>query len=102
MAKININDKIAKLHSKAYDLAIQEVERLARKILAENPELDEFIMNGSHRFTYKDRSRNDSPKHDESFLNELNDFIYQWGDDLNLYGRYVVRFTATGEVNQKY
>ena len=44
MAKININDKIAKLHSKAYDLAIQEVERLARKILSENPELDEFVM----------------------------------------------------------
>jgi len=95
MAKININDKIAKLHSKAYDLAIQEVERLARKILAENPELDEFIMDVGYYFTYKDPDRNETPSYDEPFLEELNEFMDKWDEDLNISNRHVTRFSLT-------
>lgn len=93
MAKININDKIAKLHSKAYDLAIQEVERLARKILSENPELDEFVMEGNYYFTYK--NPDEIPSLDEPFLEELSEFMDKWDEDLNISNRHVTRFSLT-------
>jgi hypothetical protein len=97
MAKTTINDKIAKLHSKAYDLAIQEVERLARKILSENPELDEFVMEGSYYFTYKDPEKNEIPPYDEPMFEHIHSFMDKWDADLNLTGRHMMRFTATGE-----
>ena len=80
--------------SKASRLASLEVERLARKILKDNPEFKEFVMaNGTWFFTMSDGVTglmdNDPRCHDLAW------YVDQWDDSLRITGE-SMRFTATG------
>lgn len=104
-----IDKQIEYHYQKATDIALKEVERLAREILKEHPEFKEFIMAmGSYFFTTKKKgeiistwenvykgNRYVKENAKDCFV-ELNDFIRKW-DDLKLTGC-GMRFTATGKV----
>lgn len=96
---------------KACELASNVVEKMARQILSEHKELDEFIMAmGSYFFTYKNKKREDYLsaytqkmnaswnyyyEDSEPFLIPLNKFIGEWDNYLKITGD-AMRFTATG------
>lgn len=102
--------EVADYYEKASETASKVVEKMARKILIEHPELDEFVMAmGSYFFTYKNRSGNLSPmtqkmnkswnyyyEDSEPFLKPLNDLISKWDKVLKITGD-SMRFTANGE-----
>jgi hypothetical protein len=78
----------------AIDLALIEVERLARKILATHPNLTEFVMAmGTATFF-------DGYEHlaldERAYMKPLRDFFDEWNDVLHLAGT-PMRFTATGK-----
>lgn len=101
---------VVDLYNKSSDLAADLVEKMARKILTDHNELDEFIMAmGSYFFTYKDGGADLQPltqKMNESFnyyyedsepyLKPLNDFISEWDKRLKMTGD-AMRFTAKSE-----
>ena len=89
------------------------VEKMARQILSEQRQLNEFVMAmGSYFFTYKSKKRkgetldpisskmNSSYNYyyidTETFLKPLNDFISEWDSVLKITGE-PMRFTAKGE-----
>lgn len=99
-------------YSKACEIASNVVEKMARQILSEHKELDEFIMAmGSYFFTYTDKKRQEDHLqaytqkmnknweyyYDDSqdFLKPLNKFIGEWDNYLKITGE-GMRFTATG------
>lgn len=98
-------------YSKACEIASNVVEKMARQILSEHKELDEFIMAmGSYFFTYKNKKRqgNLEPytqkmnkswnyyyEDSEEYLKPLNKFIGEWNNYLKITGD-AMRFTATG------
>ena len=104
---MNINKQIETHLDAARSIACNEVERMARKILTDHQNLDEFVMRmGAYFFTYKDESKaaihpynkyscgygyNDTFK----YLKPLNDFIREWNSTLCLTG-IPMRFTAKG------
>ncbi len=101
-----INDEIQKHYDIANDLAIKEVERLARLTLKKNPkQLHKFMMAmGSFFFI----DNNDDIIHtmvggNESMLKELEgyndlvDFIDKWDEDFKLTGQ-AMTFTAEGKL----
>lgn len=95
-------------YDKAYNSALLYVEQLARKILREHPNLDEFIMAmGSYSFTckagngistWKEIYKNGSYTYTDSFLyfKPLNDFISEWDSVLKITGE-PMRFTSNSE-----
>lgn len=97
-------------YRKSSNLASDIVEKMARKILIEQPELDEFIMcMGDYFFTYKNsdahlmpitQKMNKNFKYDyvdtEPFLKHLNDLLGKWDNVLKITGD-SMRFTAEGE-----
>ena len=93
--------EVAVHYNKACELASLKVEQIARQILVEHKELDEFIMAmGSYFFTYKSKKRKDEhlsgyTEDSEPFLRPLNDFISEWDNYLKITGD-AMRFTATG------
>lgn len=101
---------VADLYKKSSDLAADVVEKMARKILTDHNELEEFIMAmGSYFFTYKDGSADLQPmtqkmnkswnyyyEDSEPYLKPLNDFISEWDKRLKITG-YAMRFTAKSE-----
>lgn len=104
--------EVAVHYNKACELASLKVEQIARQILVEHKELDEFIMAmGSYFFTYKSKKRKDEHlsgytqkmnkswqyyyEDSEPFLKPLNDFISEWDNYLKITGD-AMRFTATG------
>ena len=79
---------------KAAEIAITEVELLARKILAEHPELKEFVMgNGGAFFTRV--SGRPLQVEDVPYMKELNKLISDWDRVLNITGA-PMRFTVSG------
>ncbi len=102
---------IDKYYNKASDLALKEVERLARQVLKDHPELDEFIMcMGSYFFTVKNSEENILPYTEKMniswnyysedtfpYLKPINDFIGKWDNYLKLTGE-PMRFTAKGKI----
>jgi hypothetical protein len=99
---------VADLYNKSSDLAADVVEKMARQILREHPELNEFVMAmGTYFFTYKEGGNLDpiSSKMNSSynyvyydtepFLKPLNDFIGEWDSRLKITGD-AMRFTADG------
>lgn len=99
---------VADYYEKAEKTASEVVEKMARKILREHPELNEFVMAmGTYFFTYKDGGNLDpiSSKMNSSynyvyydtepFLKPLNDFIGEWDSRLKITGD-AMRFTANG------
>jgi hypothetical protein len=100
---------VADLYNKSSDLAADVVEKMARQILREHPELNEFVMAmGTYFFTYKEGGNLDpiSSKMNSSynyvyydtepFLKPLNDFIGEWDSRLKITGD-AMRFTAKSE-----
>ena len=101
---------VAEHYQIAMDKSSEVVEKMARQILIEHPELDEFIMAmGSYFFTYKDskehlnpttQKMNSSYRYEytdtEPFLKPMNDFIREWDGVLKITGD-AMRFTATGD-----
>ncbi len=95
---------------KAYQLGINEVERLARRILREHPNLKEFVMamgtyffndkngnivdtltqkmNKSYQYYYEDTYK---------YFQPLNSFIAEWDEYLKLTG-HAMRFTKDSQV----
>lgn len=94
----NINKQIAAHLKSMNDLALPEVERLARKCLSQNPiKIKEFVMcMGTFFFTDQTGEvlySNIAEKY--SGYKPLNDFICEWDGILKLTGE-PMRFTATG------
>ncbi len=104
--------EVAVHYYKACELASAKVEEMARQILSEHKELDEFIMAmGSYFFTYKSKKRKNEYlsgytqkmnsswnyyyEDSEPFLIPLNKFIDEWDNYLKITGD-GMRFTATG------
>lgn len=88
--------QVLRLFQRAERLALQEVERRARKILAEHPVLDEFVMAmGTAFFNTKDGRivTNDDLK----YLAPVFDWIDEWDSELHLTGT-PMRFTAKGKM----
>ena len=99
--------EIAKLYAEAEKLALEEVERMARNILAKHKTLDEFIMcMGSWCFSVRDGLKmrtgyiytsSDYVDHtDLKYLEPFARFMDQWDEYLKLTGT-PMRFTATGK-----
>lgn len=99
---------VADYYEKAGKTASEVVEKMARQILREHPELNEFVMAmGTYFFTYKDGGNLDtiSSKMNSSynyvyydtepFLKPLNNFISEWDSRLKITGD-AMRFTANG------
>lgn len=100
-------------YKEAYDLVITELERRARKILREHPNLDEYIMAmGGWMFTRKLGTRNEQGfivesdsmtiiHEDEAeniqYMRPIYDLMREWDNDMKLTGD-AMRFTAEGEV----
>ena len=85
---------IEKHYQQAVNLALAEVERLARKILAQHANLDEFVMAmGSVGFSdgYEELAIDE-----RAYMKPLRDFINEWDGVLKLTGT-PMRFTATGK-----
>lgn len=104
------NEDIEFYYNKARNLALKKVEQLARKILVEHEDMDQFVMaNGDYFFTYKGSRQKWLPSHvnkldsdykyykedAEPFLITLNSFLDKW-KVLELAGN-PMRFTATGQ-----
>jgi hypothetical protein len=100
---------MADYYEKAEKTASEVVEKMARQILREHPELNEFVMAmGTYFFTYKEGGNLDpiSSKMNSSynyvyydtepFLKPLNDFIGEWDSRLKITGD-AMRFTAKSE-----
>ena len=99
---------VADYYEKAEKKASEVVEKMARQILREHPELNEFVMAmGTYFFTYKEGGNLDpiSSKMNSSynyvyydtepFLKPLNDLIGEWDSRLKITGD-AMRFTADG------
>jgi len=76
----------------ACSMALEEVERYARKILKDNPDIHEFIM-GMGTWDFKSNEKwldNEDPR-----FEPLLDLISKWDKSLYITGN-PMRFTATG------
>jgi len=103
-------DLTARAYKEAEDKAAAYVEFLARKILAENPELQEFVMAmGTYFFIDRAGETVDTEEQymgpdyryyiqdSDTVFAELNEFISEWDQHLKITGD-AMRFTATGPV----
>lgn len=90
-----INDEIWMHYEQAVNTALDTIERLARAILRQHTNLDEFIMGmGVASFTRKDGEES-LGMGDRSYLQRLREFIDEWDEVLRLTG-HPMRFTADG------
>lgn len=98
--------------NKANLLAEKQVIKLARTILKNHPEYDEFIIAmGSYFFTNKKTGQNITPMEENyrnnqyvsddryKYFKPLNDFILKWNDNLYLTGM-GIRFKAKGKIKR--
>lgn len=93
---MNIDRQIQGHLDAATNLALAELERLARKILAKHHNLDEFFMGmGEVVFSTKD-GQNFWPE-DRRYTKPVARFLFNWDRILYLTG-HPMRFTATGPV----
>ena len=96
-----MNKDISHHYDEACRLAIEEVERLARKILCKHRNLDEFVMAmGLAIFTEKGKDfvrYGGLDLEDRAYFKPLERFLYEWDDYLKLTGA-PMRFTADGPV----
>lgn len=104
---MNIEQQIESHLANAYTLACNEVERLARKILAAHPNLNEFFMmsgayffihkNGDYVHPYRYKTTNDGYCKTDTYkyFADLNRFIDKYDEKLGIRGT-PMRFTAKG------
>lgn len=102
---MDTNEQIQSLIDKANEIALKEVERLARKVLSSNKsKCHEFFMcMGSFFFIRKngDIIHSCETKSLESLkgYNELDDFIMEWDEILHITGE-PMRFTLLSDVKK--
>ncbi len=93
---MTVNKEIETLLNRAGNLALAELERRARKILAAHPNLDEFIMGmGCAIFTTKEDENLGTEE--RAYMKPVERFLVRWDNELKLTGE-PMRFTATGPV----
>lgn len=118
MSTKQVNKQLTTLLMEMDETALAEVERLARKILKEHQNLNEFVMGmGMWEITRKIGTRDDSGgtvvkfqtttesyglindvvELELAYLKPLGDFIDEWDSVLHLTGT-PMRFTADGPV----
>jgi len=92
-----VNRELDALSRRMDKMALNEVERLARKVMAENPVCIEFCMAmGSASFKMKDGNWLDGFYIKRPYAKDLFDFIGEWDGQLKLTGT-PMRFTATSK-----
>lgn len=97
-----IDKQLNEMYNKMYNIALSEVEKLARSILKKNPTLKEFVnAMGTCFFTTYEGDTVDLWEYGTSNLTrksfkDLANFIDDWDSILKLTGE-SMRFTATGE-----
>ncbi len=98
-----INKQIAEQYEIARKMAVDEMIRIARKILKEHPYLDEFVIAmGTCFFTQKKSDLNISLYEftgglTYQYFKPLADLLYEWNDTLKLTGE-GIRFRFEGEI----
>ena len=91
-----VRKRIEKHYEQACTLALSEVERLARQILANHSNLHEFVMGmGGAIFITKDDDNLGTE--DRAYMKPLNDLLMEWDDYLKLTGE-PMRFTVDGPI----
>ena len=95
MSKPTVSQQIKELHSKASELASKEVIRLARKTMAADATLEEFIM-GMGTWYFKDANGLIYDENDKRFA-EIEAFISEWDNELRITGE-PMRFTPNGPI----
>lgn len=98
MKKTKVNSQLLKLYQQMGNIASNEVERLARKCLAQNPKkVSEFCM-AMGMFSFSDLNGKTLWDHQCEKLSgykALNDFVMEWDSELKITGE-PMRVTATG------
>jgi len=90
--------KVESIETKAGELALKEVVRMARQIMRSHPEIKEFVMGmGGWHFSYGDPSFRCPNENYMKFSKRLAKFIEKWDDRFQLTGC-PMRFTADGEI----
>ena len=90
-----MSDKAIQLHyDEAVRLALTTVERMARKILRDHPNLDEFVM-GMGRAMFTTNDKQNLGTEERAYMRPLDDFLTEWDRWLHLTGE-PMRFTAHG------
>lgn len=112
-----INKKIEKQYEMVRQIAVDEMIRLARKVLKEHPHLDECVIAmGTFFFTYKDEEKRNSYHNTldlrESYMGvdysyyyrparlylvPIVEFLDKWNDVFKLTGE-GIRFRVEGEI----
>lgn len=104
-----MKNSIQHFYDKACELAVQEVEKEARKILREHKHLDYFIMAmGTYYFVDKKgqnidtqqpckRNGHNSWDHSFKYFEKLTNLICEWDEYLKITGN-AMKFTADGKV----
>jgi hypothetical protein len=92
---IQLTQVLESYYDTAFRAGLMIIIKLARQILRENPDLDEFVMAmGSWTFwTHDKESTNDNDDRFHSLLT----FLDEWDDFFRFTG-YPIRFTADGEI----
>lgn len=92
--------EIRNCYERATRLALQEVERLARKIMQSHSNLVEFVMaNGCASFI--DKSGDDISTDAYAYMKQLDRLLSEWDEYLKLTGE-PMRFTASGKVQKNW
>lgn len=94
----SIADNVQRLYGLAREVALNEVERLARLVLLHDDKLHEFVMgNGAAFYTISVPGEPVAlDEHPAIAAQMLERFFIDWDDALKLSG-HPMRFTATGE-----
>lgn len=89
-------DAVTVLLDAVTNLALQEVEERARRILRQHPSLTSFVMAmGTAFFVTADGST--IRVNERAYMRQLEDFLVEWEGDLRLTGC-PMRFTTEGEL----
>lgn len=89
------NSLIEMYLNKADKIAEEQVETIARRILKDNPQLDEFIMGMGVWFFTTKKGENLSWDNKRGYIEPMIHFLNKWNENLHLTG-IPMRFTAEG------
>ena len=92
--------QIQPLLDKAHDIALKELERMARKAMKQHPELREFVM-GMGGYFFNDQDNNHVYPEECEYLYSINDFMMEWDSVLKLSGN-AIRFTVDGPIETEW
>ena len=87
--------KVSRWYTRARREALKHVEALARKILKQHPNLDEYVMAMGTAF-FSDCYMETISVYDRAYMRSLSKFLDEWDEYLKLTGE-PMRFTADGK-----